>query len=105
MSPPLQFAAPSRFQQVNREFTWLCPESLTYAEVAKAMTQGAKQFFQGIELVTVYRGEGIDEGYKALSMRLHLGSNDKTLSEKDLGKVHKGVVNCVQHQTAATLRQ
>jgi phenylalanyl-tRNA synthetase beta chain len=103
-SPPLQFTAPSRFQQVNREFTWLCPEALAYADVAKAMTQGAKQFFQGVELVTVYRGKGIDEGQKALSMRLHLGSTDKTLSEKDLNKVHKGVVSCVEHQTSAKLR-
>ena len=104
MSPPLQFSAPSRYQQVNREFTWLCPEAVSYAEVAKAMTQGAKQFFQGLELVTVYRGEGVDDGHKALSMRLLLGSDEKTLSDKDLTKVHKGVVNCVQHQTAAKLR-
>lgn len=102
--PPQAFVSPSRFQQVQREFTWLCPEAVTYEAIAQAMAQGAKQLCQGVELVTIYRGDPIPDGHKALSMRLTLGSHERTLGEKDLQKVHKGVVAAVERQTAARLR-
>ncbi|TVR44868.1 MAG: phenylalanine--tRNA ligase subunit beta [Planctomycetota bacterium] len=103
--PPLQFQAPTRFQQVRREFTWICPEELPFASVAAAMEKAAKQLSQGVELVTVYRGDPIPSGHKALSMRLLLAAQDRTLGEKDLNKVHQSVIQSVERQTAARLRQ
>ncbi|TVR16925.1 MAG: phenylalanine--tRNA ligase subunit beta [Planctomycetota bacterium] len=102
--PPLQYRAPSRYQQVEREFTWVCPENLEYADVAKAMQQGAKKLFRDLRLVTVYRGDPIDEGHKALSMSITLGADDRTLSDKELSKVHTAIVTTVERATAARLR-
>ena len=101
---PLAFTAPSRYQDVEREFTWVCPESLEWSALESASTSGAGKLFKGIELVTIYRGDQIPEGHKAVSLKVTLQADDRTLSEKDLKKAQNGIIKTVEHKTGAKLR-
>jgi phenylalanyl-tRNA synthetase beta chain len=101
---PIQFTVPSRYQAVDREFTFVCPESLPYATVAAAAAKGAGKLFKGADLVTVYRGDPIANGQKALSLRITLCSDDKSLGDKDLQKAERKIIGSVENQTPAKLR-
>ena len=102
--PPLAFIPPSRFQRVEREFTWVCAEALDYGALAEATRAAAGNLSAGIELITVYRGEPIPAGQKAVSLRVGLQSMDKTLEERDLTAVSERVIKAVTARTGATLR-
>ncbi|MFW5845607.1 MAG: phenylalanine--tRNA ligase subunit beta [Planctomycetota bacterium] len=101
---PLQFQPVSRYQAVDREFTWICPEAQDYAGLAEASRQAAGSLCQGVELITIYRGDPIPSGHKAVSLQVTLQASDHTLSEKELSKVQTRIIKVVQNKTGAHLR-
>ncbi len=46
----------------------------------------------GVEVVEDYRGEGIDEGRRALLLRLHYRAAGRTLTDKEIKKLHEVIV-------------
>lgn len=100
---PVPHVAPSRFQQVDREFTWICPEALPFGDLASASRQAAGELCQGVELITIYRGKPYADGEKAVSVRVALQAADKTLGEQDLVHVNARIVTAVEKRTGARL--
>ena len=101
---PIAMVAPSKYQQVDREFTWVCPESLSWDDLCTQVNRAAGKLCRDVDLITVYRGDQIEANHKAVSMRVILQSDDHTLSEKELQKTSKKIISTVEHQTAAKLR-
>ena len=102
---PVAFAAPSRYQQVDRDFTFLCPERLAFAELEQAARKAGGNLVRAVELAQpVFRGDQLPDDHKAVSIRVFLQSDDKTLGEKELRKVSDKIVKTVEHTTAAKLR-
>ena len=54
--------------------------------------------------MTIYRGDPIPAGHKALSLRLALQSATRTLEEKELAKLTERVISQVSRETGAQLR-
>ncbi len=104
--PPQQYRPVSRYQRVDRDFTFVCPEALTFAELEAVVASAARDLLCGIELAApIYRGEQIPPRHKALSLRVHLQAADRTLSEKELRKTSERIVTAVEKRTAARLRR
>jgi phenylalanyl-tRNA synthetase beta chain len=103
--PPVAFRAPSRFPVVERQFTWDCPEELTFAELETPMRQAAGELYAGIALDSIYRGEQIAAGRKAVSLRIFLQSDQRTLEEKDLLGLQGRIITSIEKRTPARLRQ
>jgi phenylalanyl-tRNA synthetase beta chain len=103
--PPTAFCAPSRFPVVERQFTWDCPEELTFAELETPMRQAAGELYAGIALDSIYRGEQLAAGRKAVSLRIFLQSDQRTLEEKDLLGLQGRIIASIEKRTPARLRQ
>jgi len=101
---PARYRPPSRYPGVEREFTFVCPEPLRFAEVAGAAAAGARDLYRDHELITVYRGDPIPDGSKAMSLRLRLQADDRTLSDKELRRIGEKIVRAVERATPARLR-
>jgi phenylalanyl-tRNA synthetase beta chain len=103
--PPIAFRAPSRFPVVERQFTWDCPEDLAFAELETPMRQAAGELYAGIALDSIYRGEQLAAGRKAVSLRIFLQSDQRTLEEKDLLGLQGRIISSIEKRTPARLRQ
>lgn len=101
---PRPFQTPSRYPAVAREFTFVCPEHLPWAELATCATEAAGSLGRAVELLTIYRGEQIDAGQKAVSFQVTLQADDHTLSEKELTRAQKKIIGTIEHRTPASLR-
>jgi phenylalanyl-tRNA synthetase beta chain len=101
---PVRFQPPSRFMRVEREFTWVSPEAVTFEQLASATERAAGELSCGVELVTIYRGDPIPAGQKALSLRLALQSSKRTLEEQELNQISQRVISGVIRDTGAQLR-
>ena len=101
---PISHEMPSRFQRVEREFTWICPEAVAFGDLTAASRQAAGDLCQTVELITIYRGKPYAEGEKAVSLRVALQAHDKTLGEQDLAAVSSRIVTAVEKRTGAKLR-
>ena len=101
---PVIHVPPSRFQLVEREFTWICPESLPYGDLVTASRNAAGDLCQGVELITIYRGKPYADGEKAVSLRIALQSAERTLEEKDLVHLTGKIITAVEKRTGAKQR-
>ncbi|MFW5844960.1 MAG: phenylalanine--tRNA ligase subunit beta [Planctomycetota bacterium] len=101
---PVAYQAVSRFQPVEREFTFVAPEQLYWKELAGIVVQAAGQLCRSVDLVTVYRGEPIPEQHKAVSVRVVLQADDRTLGDKDLDQAQRRIIAAVERQSQARLR-
>jgi len=101
---PIAFTPPSRFQAVEREFTWICPESLPYGTLAETTRTAGRGLCTAVDLITVYRGAPYAAGEKAVSLRVVLQAQDRTLDEQELTKVSSAIARAVEAQTPAKLR-
>ena len=101
---PIIHEPPSRFQLVEREFTWICPEALPYGDLVAASRNAAGDLCQRVDLITIYRGKPYADGEKAVSLRIALQSTDRTLEEKDLVHVTSRIITAVEKRTGAKQR-
>lgn len=101
---PVAHHPPSRFPLVERQFTFDCPEELPYADLETPIRQSAGELFAGAALDSIYRGEQLPPGRKAVSLRLFLQSHERTLEEKELTQLHGRIITSVEKRTAAKLR-
>ncbi len=102
--PATRYRPPSRFQAVDREFTFVADEALLYGDLAAIIANAVGPLHRGSELLTIYRGEPIPVGRKAISLRVRLQADDRTLGEKELRKVSAKIVKAVTRRTGAELR-
>jgi phenylalanyl-tRNA synthetase beta chain len=89
---------------VERQFTFDCPEELPYGDLENIMRQTAGELFISSTLDSIYRGEKITAGRKAVSLRIFIQSRDRTLEEKDLQHLHTRLITAVEKRTPAKLR-
>jgi phenylalanyl-tRNA synthetase beta chain len=57
-----------------------------------------------LNLFDVYQGQGIEDGFKSLAIALVLQDTNKTLEEKDITDVIERVVDSLQTELNASLR-
>ncbi len=101
---PVPHQAPSRFPLVERQFTFDCPEDLPYGDLELPMRQAAGELFAGAKLDSIYRGDQLAAGRKAVSLRIFLQAHDRTLEEKDLQNLSGRIITSVEKRTPAKLR-
>ena len=101
---PVPHRAPSRFPLVERQFTFDCPEELPYGDLENVMRQTAGELYISSTLDSIYRGEKMTAGRKAVSLRIFIQSSDRTLEEKDLQHLHARLITAVEKRTPAKLR-
>jgi phenylalanyl-tRNA synthetase beta chain len=102
---PMHFKAVSRFQAVSRDFTFLIGDQHGFASVAEVIHNCSKDLVRSVDLAAEpYRGAGIPAGQRALSFRVVLQADDRTLSEKELSKAHTRIIKTVEHRLGASLR-
>ncbi len=103
--PPPIFTAPSRYPSVDRDFTFVCPEDLPFGVLADGISAAARPWVRGVGLAApVYRGDQIPPGHKALSLRVILQADDRTLDEKTLRKTCQRIISTIEAKTPARLR-
>jgi phenylalanyl-tRNA synthetase beta chain len=101
---PISHRAPSRFPLVERQFTFDCPEELPYGDLELPMRQAAGDLFAGAALDSIYRGDQLSAGRKAVSLRIFLQAQDRTLEEKELVNLHQRIITSVEKRTPAKLK-
>ncbi len=100
---PVVHHPPSRFPAVDRDFTWECSEGTSFVDLARPTRAAAGAICQRIDLVSVYRGAPYPADRKAVSLKVVLQSDDRTLTDAEIQAVHQRVIDRVT-ATGAVLR-
>ncbi|PKM51739.1 MAG: phenylalanine--tRNA ligase subunit beta [Firmicutes bacterium HGW-Firmicutes-7] len=95
----------ARYPAVNRDIAFLVKDEVIVQDIENILKQRCGKILEGFKLFDVYKGAQIEEGYKSIAYSLVFRSNDHTLSEKEINKVMSKVVNGLEFDLGAKLRQ
>ena len=98
------FQALPMFPSVRRDAAMLVDESVSHAEVLRAVKKAKPNFLQTIELFDVFRGEGIPKGKKSLAYAFVYRDRRRTLKDEEVAAAHAKVIRRLQAEVAAELR-
>jgi phenylalanyl-tRNA synthetase beta chain len=93
-----------RFPAALRDVAVIVDEAVTAERVVAAIRQAGGDLLRGVRLFDLYRGESIPAGKKSLAYALTYQAADRTLTDKEVDKVHKKIEDRLQHVLQAQIR-
>jgi phenylalanyl-tRNA synthetase beta chain len=99
-----QFAPLPRFPAVERDFSLVLDDGVTFARVAGAIRALGVPEIERIEAVDLFRGGAIPAGKHSLLVRITLQSHEVTLTDAQVNEVSARVVAALQRELGAALR-
>ncbi|MFT5635633.1 MAG: phenylalanyl-tRNA synthetase beta chain [Cognaticolwellia sp.] len=94
----------SRFPANRRDIAVVIDEQVSANKVLQLIEKVGGNYLVDLNLFDVYRGSGIETGFKSLAIAMTLQDNNKTLEEKDITDVVNRVVNTLKTELNASLR-
>jgi phenylalanyl-tRNA synthetase beta chain len=94
----------SRYPSSDVDLAFETPATVPASAVAAAIREGAGALLVDLELFDVYRGAGVAAGHRSLAYRLRLQSDDRTLTDSDIGEARRRAIDAVIGATGAALR-
>jgi phenylalanyl-tRNA synthetase beta chain len=99
-----QFVPLPRFPAVERDFSLVVDDGVTFDRVARAIRRLGVPEIERIGAVDVFRGGAIPAGKHSLLVRVTLQSRETTLTEAQVNEVSGRIVAALERELGATLR-
>lgn len=98
------FEAVSRFPSIKRDLSVLISEELAVAKVLESLRDELGEALVKVELFDVYRGQGVADGSKSISLSLVLQHSDRTMTDEDATSLMGDALSLLETKWSATLR-
>ena len=95
----------SEFPPVKEDMAFIVDENIPAGVVEGLIRQTGGMYLKAVQLFDVYRGDPIPPGKKSLAFSLTFQSPTKTLTDKDTAKLRKKIMNRLQREIGAVLRE
>ncbi len=101
----LQIEPLPSFPAVHEDLAVLVDQSVPAAEVAEAIRQAGGFLLKEVQLFDVYEGKQIPAGKKSLAYHLTFLSPSKTLTDRDVRRQRERIIQILDRQLGAKLRE
>jgi phenylalanyl-tRNA synthetase beta chain len=89
---------------VLQDIALIVPESMPAAQVEAVIVKAGGELLKAVRLFDVYQGEPIPPGHKSLAYSLTYQTDERTLTDKEVAKVHEKIVKLAERELGAKLR-
>ena len=98
------FSPLSKFPAIRRDLAILVKESVTSSQIVDLIGQTAKNWLNNIVIFDIYRGKGIESGYKSVAIGFTLQRADRTFKEAEINKTMERIISVLSDKLGAVLR-
>lgn len=95
----------AEYPMTDYDISLLVDGSVQWKDVAQTVRGIKGELLHGAAFVDEYRGKQVPAGKKSLTLRLAIGSKDKTLTSAEIEEVASGVLNKIAKRFGAELRR
>ena len=99
------FTHMAEYPMTDYDISLLLDGSVQWKDVAQTVRGIKSELLHGAAFVDEYRGKQVPAGKKSLTLRLAIGSKDKTLTSAEIEEVASGVLNKISKRFGAELRR
>ncbi len=103
MSVARRYEPIPEFPAVERDVAVVVDDAVAYGDLASAVEE-VDDLIRSVDLIEVYRGTGIDDGKKSVTLSLTLRSDEKTLASEDADKAMQKVIDLLEGRFSGTIR-
>ena len=96
--------AVSRFPSSDIDLAFVVEDRHPADAVADALRTAGGELLESVHLFDVYRGTGIDDGFRSLAYRLRFCADDRTLTDEEVGGLRARCIDAVAEEFGAVLR-
>jgi len=100
----VRFAALPRFPIASRDVSALVPDTAPWGEIENAVRNLGISELASVRLFDTYKGKEMPEGFHSLAFRVTYRSEDRTLTDEEVGGMHDRVRRLLENQFGAQLR-
>jgi phenylalanyl-tRNA synthetase beta chain len=94
----------SDFQPVERDFAFLVEEKTNIGEITSFIRSLEKELIKEVRIFDIYKGSNIEKGKKSVALNILLQAKDKTLNDIELQNISEKIINEVERQFDAKIR-
>jgi phenylalanyl-tRNA synthetase beta chain len=98
------FEALTKFPSVRRDMALIVAEKTTSAEVIDIIHSCQEKVIKDILIFDIYRGEGVEEGFKSIALSLVLQDFTQTLTDSEIDAIFSKVLDKLKKNISAKLR-
>ncbi|MGL4798716.1 MAG: phenylalanine--tRNA ligase subunit beta [Cellulosilyticaceae bacterium] len=99
------YKALPKFPATSRDIAMLVTVDTLVGDIEKSIAQRGGKLLEKVELFDVYQGKQIEEGYKSVAYNLVFRAEDRTLTDEEIQKVMKKILNGLEMNVGAKLRE
>ena len=96
---------PSIYQAVNRDFAFLVDRHIPAGKISKYISLMDKKLIKNVEIFDLYIGDKIDSSKKSIAIRVHIQSDDHTLSDQEITSIQQNIIQGAEKEFGAILRK
>ena len=102
---PRLFKPLSRFPSVKWDVAIVVSDDVGAGDMIEAVTNSKFSIVSNAEIFDVYRGKPIDAGFKSVALSITYHSDEQTLDDDTVGKVHKQLIDLLVNKFNGQLRE
>ena len=99
-----KFDALSKFPIVRRDMALIVEEKITINEIKECIIACNEEKIKEILIFDVYRGKGVSDGYKSIALGLILQDSNQTLTDSEIDAIFSTVIERLNIEIKAKLR-
>ena len=93
-----------KFPAVTRDIAVLVDDSTLCEEIEAIIKKQGGNLLESVKLFDIYKGNQIPEGKKSMAFSVVYRLNDRTLTDKEVNKVHDKITRSLEYGIGAELR-
>ena len=95
----------NKFPAVKRDISIIIDQSVESAYIVNLAKQKGRNLVESVNIFDVYQGKGIDSREKSLAIRISYRSDKRTLTDKEVNRVHDEIIKEMRRKTGGRLRE
>jgi len=100
-----RFAALPKFPAVKWDMAVVVPEAVEAGRMVETIYRSNEPLVERAEIFDIYRGKPVEEGYKSVAIAITYRSNQQTLDDQSVEKVHGRLLETIMSRFQGRLRE
>jgi len=98
------FSSLSKFPSVRRDLALLVKEEVSFQDIKDCIDQCKETLIKDVKVFDIYRGQGVNEGFKSVALALVLQDKTQTLTDSEIDAIVNSVLDTLSSRINAKLR-
>lgn len=99
-----RFKPLSKFPSVRRDLALIVKEDVSVDDITRCIKDSKELTLQDVVIFDIYRGKGVDDGFKSVALSLHLQNELQTLTDSEIEAIVTRILARLTNDINAKLR-